>query len=42
MVKRWWTPQYGRPGSHLDFFLEIQHAHGQKMIDPHMIDQDLT
>ena len=34
MVKRWLTPQYDRPGSHLEFFLKIQHVHGQKMIDP--------
>ena len=34
MVKRWLNPQYDRPGSHLDFFLKIQHVHGQKMIDP--------
>ena len=35
MVKRWLTPpQYDRPGSHLEFFLKIQHAHGQKIIDP--------
>ena len=33
MVKRWLTP-HDRPGSHLEFFLKIQHAHGQKMIDP--------
>ena len=26
-------PRYNRPGSHLDFFLNIQHVHGQKMID---------
>ena len=34
MVKRWLTPQYDWPGFHLDFFLKIQHVHGQKMIDP--------
>ena len=34
MVKRWLTPQYDRPGSHLEFFLKIQHVHDQKMIDP--------
>ena len=35
MVKRWLTPlPYDRPGSRLEFFLKIQHAHGQKMIDP--------
>ena len=34
MVKRWLTPQDNRPGSHLEFFLKIQHVHGQKMIDP--------
>ena len=28
------TPQYDLPGSHLEFFLKIQHVHGQKMIDP--------
>ena len=27
-------PTDDRPGSHLDFFLKIQHTHGQKMIDP--------
>ena len=27
-------PPYDRPGSHLEFFLKIQHVHGQKMIDP--------
>ena len=45
MVKRSLTPQYDRPGSHLEFFLKIQHVHGQKMIvppAPHMADQDLT
>ena len=43
MVKRWLTPQYDRTRSHLEFFLKIQYAHGQKMIDaPSMIDQDLT
>ena len=32
----WWTsakndwPPYDRPGSHLYFFLKIQHVHGQK------------
>ena len=26
--------QYDRPGYHLEFFFKIQHAHGQKMIDP--------
>ena len=36
-------PGYDRPGSHLEFFLKILHAHGQKMIDPpSMTDQDLT
>ena len=31
MVKRWLTPHgYDRPGSHL----EIQHVHGQRMIEP--------
>ena len=35
MVKRWLTPPgMTRPGSHLEFFLKIQHVHGQKMIDP--------
>ena len=34
MVTRWLTPQYDRPGSHLEFFYKIQHGHGQKMIDP--------
>ena len=35
MVKGYWPPaQYDRPGSHLEFILNIQHAHGQKMIDP--------
>ena len=43
MVKRWLTPQYDRPGSHLEFILKIQHVYGQKMIDsPSMTDQDLT
>ena len=43
MVKRWLTPQYDRPGSHLEFFLKIQHVYGQKMIDPpSMTNQDLT
>ena len=42
MVKRWLTPQYDRPGSHLEFFLKIQCAHGQKMIEPPFTDQDLT
>ena len=27
-------PPLGRPGSHLEFFLKIQHMHGKKMIDP--------
>ena len=35
-------PPDDKPGSHLDFFLKIQHTHGQKMIDPPMTDQDLT
>ena len=34
MVKRWLPPQYDRLGSHLEFFLKIQHVHGQKLIDP--------
>ena len=35
MVKRWLTHYgYNRPGSHLEFFLKIQHVHGQKIIDP--------
>ena len=35
MVKRWLKPpHYDRPGSHLEFFLKIQHVHGQKMTDP--------
>ena len=33
MVNRWLIPQYDRPGSHLEFFLKIQHVYGQKMID---------
>ena len=35
MVKRWLitTTRYQKPGSHLEFFLKIQHVHGQKMID---------
>ena len=42
MVKRWLTPKYDRPGSHLEFYLKIQHVHGQKMIDPpNMTGQDL-
>ena len=28
------SPQYERPGSHLEIFLKIQHVHGQKMTDP--------
>ena len=24
-------PPYDRPGTHLDFFLKIQHMHGEKM-----------
>ena len=36
-------PKYDRPGSHLEFFLKIQHVYGQKMIDPPgMTDQCLT
>ena len=36
-------PPDDRPGSHLEFFLKIQHVYGQKMIDPRrMTDQDLT
>ena len=36
-------PPYDRPGSHLEFFLKIQHVHAQKMNDPPgMTDQDLT
>ena len=27
-------PWYDRLGSHLEFFLKIQHVHGQKIIDP--------
>ena len=43
MVKRWLTAQNDRPGTHQEFFLKSQHAHGQKMIDPpSMTDQDLT
>ena len=42
MDKDDWPPWYDRPGSHLDFFLKIQHVHGQKMIDPCMTDQYLT
>ena len=34
--------RYDRPGSHLEFFLKIQHVHGLKMIDPPgMTDLDL-
>ena len=41
--REWLTPQYDRPGSHLEFFLKIQHVHGQKMTDPPgMTDQALT
>ena len=29
-----WPPRYDRPRSHLEFFLMIQHVHGQKMINP--------
>ena len=39
MVKRWLTLQYDWPGSDLDFFLKIQHVHGQKMIDPKIKDR---
>ena len=44
MVKRWLTsPNFDRPGYHLEFILKIQHVHGQKMIEPlRMRDQDLT
>ena len=36
-------PRYDSPGSLLQFFLKIQHAHGQKMIDPPgMTVQDLS
>ena len=36
-------PSYDRPGSHLEFFLKIQHVHGQKLTNPPgMTDQDLT
>ena len=31
--------QYNRPGFHLEFFLKIQHAHGQKMIYPPQYDR---
>ena len=34
MVKRWPTPQVDRPGSHLEFFLKMQHVNGQKMTAP--------
>ena len=34
MVKRWLIPLDDRPGSHLEFFLKIQHVYGQYMIDP--------
>ena len=34
LSKRWWPSRYDRPWSHLGFFLKIQHAHYQKMIDP--------
>ena len=30
MVKRWLIPPDDRPGSHLEFFLKIQHVYGQK------------
>ena len=29
MVKRWLIPLDDRPGSHLEFFLKIQHVYGQ-------------
>ena len=32
-------PKYERPVSHLEFFLNIQHVHGQKMIDPPKYDR---
>ena len=44
MDKRWLTYHgFDRPGSHLEYFLKIQHVHGQKMIDTTMgmTDQDL-
>ena len=31
-----WSTPVDRPGSHLEFFLKIQHVHGQKMIDPQL------
>ena len=39
MVKRWLTPQYDRPGSYLEFFLKIQHVHGQNMSNPRNYDR---
>ena len=34
--------RYDRQGSHLEFFLKIQHVHDQKMTNPQgMTDQDL-
>ena len=44
MVKVWLTsPNFDRPGYHLEFILKIQHVHGQKMIEPlRMRDHDLT
>ena len=39
MVKRWLPPRYDGPGSHLVFFLKIQHVHGQKMINPLQYDR---
>ena len=42
-VPRMIDPQYDRPGCHLEFFLKIQHVHGQKMINPlSMTGQDVT
>ena len=33
MVKKWLTALDDRPGSHVDIILNIQQAHGQKMMD---------
>ena len=43
MVKIWLTPWVWQTRISPTIFLKIQHAHGQKMIDPlGMTDQDLS
>ena len=39
MVKRWLTPPGMTDQDLLEFFLNIQHVHGQKMIDPPRYDR---